>query len=842
MNDVRLITGPAASGKTLAAVRYAQVCAAKRERVIVLTLPAQRSQWLERLAGEGASLGVEVTNLQNVCYRMLDRLGENKAVVLNPGRIALTARALEIVLERRVSPGEARLYARAIAECKRFSAVPHATGDAYQDTLARVSGEYTRLLEQFDLQDLDDVRIRATTLLQSGTLELGAHLIVDGYRTFAKSELEAIRTLSGIAQSALVTLPSGAPDTMREAWAHPLRHSELEAIARGLGAMHSRLEGTGKPWRGLPVTVERHVHPNPVSEARAALRRVKQLLHSGVRAQRIALVVPHPALIRVLEALAREYAVPVAPESLGSFLETSDGRVIDALLSAPAREYPARELRTLARLEPSLSRLADALEARGIAAGGAAYPLLMDDPPALAALERIEALAAPAHGTPAQLLEWFEALIEGVVSDLSLRDSARVTAREALRILGGDVVDGGAAVDGAVFADWLRSLLGTVSVPHPDAGRGVALLGSDEISGRRYQYVFALGVVDGAYRAGELEDFFVPEDERNALTDLLRGQPGLPERLAGLEDSALYDVLTRADDAVYISSPRAERGTSLRPHPRLTQLGAAVPLEPVVTASPLEYAHASVKDALEELILEHGVGALQITKATDLERFAQCGLRAWAELRLPVKIDGHGLVPGSLLDSWTRRQRSNVWRSGGKSTLEVAPTEHHSILEKLSPAFRAQLQGAVEARVPPVPKLDGIKLGHKDSVEGIEYLLDGVRFKPSDENIKLIEVYRHVENVEDGYAKLMQDDRHREWWYAHAQRGNGLGVNLMVMDFRSPPKRPFDLSKPYAVARLEKSALVLEAVRHDLERGVVRASPGFHCGACAYRDLCRVAD
>ena len=379
-------------------------------------------------------------------------------------------------------------------------------------------------------------------------------------------------------------------------------------------------------------------------------------------------------------------------------------------------------------------------------------------------------------------------------------------------------------------------------MPHPDAGRGVALLGSDEISGRRYQYVFALGVVDGAYRAGELEDFFVPEDERSALTELLRGQLGLPERLAGLEDSALYDVLTRADDAVYISSPRAERGTSLRPHPRLAHLGATQALEPIVTASPLEYAHASVKDALEELILEHGVGSLTVTKAADFERFAQCGLRAWAELRLPVKIDGNGLVPGSLLESWTRRQRSNVWRSGGKSTLEVAPTEHHSILEKLSPAFRAQLEGAVEARVPPVPKLDGIKLGHKDNLEGIEYLLDGVRFKPSDANPKLVEVYRHVENSDDGYAKLMQDDRHREWWYAHAQRVQGLGVNLMVMDFRSPPKRPFDLSKPYAVTRLEKSALILESVKGDLERGVVRAAPGFHCGACAYRDLCRVAD
>jgi hypothetical protein len=835
--SVQLLTGPASSGKTAAAVRHALACAAAGERVIVLTLPAQRVHWLERLADAGPSVGVEVTNLQNVCYRMLDRLGENRAVVLNPGRVALAARALEVVRGAGVSPGEARLYARAIAECKRFGVVPEVTGDPYQNTLAAVFAQYAQLLEEQALQDLDDVRVRATELLRSSDLTLGAHLIVDGYRSFASSELEAVATLADLSLGALVTLPAGSPDTHREAWAHPLRPDDLERVRERLNGVHRRLEGTGAPWRGLPGAVVHSAHPNPVGEARACLRRVKSLLRDGVRPQRIAIVVPHAPLVRVLEALAREYGVPVAPESAGSFLESPDGRIVDALLGAPAREYPARELRTLSRLEPSLTRLADALEQHGIASGGAAYRLVVDDPEALAALERIQALAAPAQGSAARMLEWFEATLEATVSDHRLRDAARVTAREAVRIMGGNTLDGNA------FCDWLRSLLGALGVPHPDAGRGVGIYAPEEVSGRRFQHVFVLHAVDGAYRAGEAEDFFVPEEERHQLAVLLGGVPGLPQRLSGLEDSALYDCLTRADSAVYISAPRAERGTSLRPHPRLAQLGVRAQAEESVTASPLELAHArSLRDPLQELIALHGLPLPAVTRATELERYAICGVQAWAQTHLPQRMSGNGLVPGNLLDQWTRKVRGNVWRAGGKATLEVAPSEHRHVIDQLSPAFRTRLEDTVEARVPPVPELGGIKLGFKDARDGIEYVLDGARFKPSDADVRRVEIYRHVDNAEDGYAKLMQDDRHREWWYAHAWQQEGISVNLMVMDFHSAPRRPFDLSKPYAVARMARSAQTFEDVRASLERGELKASPGFHCGACAYRDLCRVAD
>ena len=133
--STQLLTGPAASGKTSAAIIRALELAQAGERVIVLTLPGQRAQWLERLAMAGSVLGIEVTNLQNIAYRVLDRLGENRPIVLNPGRVALTARVLERILKRNVNPGEARLYARAIAEFKRHLVMPLESEDDYQKYL-----------------------------------------------------------------------------------------------------------------------------------------------------------------------------------------------------------------------------------------------------------------------------------------------------------------------------------------------------------------------------------------------------------------------------------------------------------------------------------------------------------------------------------------------------------------------------------------------------------------------------------------------------------------------------------------------------------------------------------
>ncbi len=844
-----LLVGPARSGKTRAAVRRAFELAQSGERVIVLTLPNQRGFFLERLSREGPTLGVEVTNLQNVAYRLLDRLGQNRPVVLNPGRVALTARALEGVLGRGVGPGEARLYARAIAECKRHLVTPESTGEPYQDALSRTFAAYQDSLEVGGVQDLDDVRLRAARLLQGSGLALNAHLIVDGYRALNPSELGAVRVLCDLAQSSLVTLPAGSPDTIQDAWAHPLRYADLEAIATQLGAKPRQLEARGKPWAGLPETVALEAHINPVEEARATLRAIKRALLDGVPAFEIAVVIPNPVSSRVLEALGREYGVPIAPETQGSALETPEGRVLEAILGAPSRDYPTRDLRALAVLEPALARLAETLEQSGVNSGVRAYGLVSRDPEALEALGRVRALAEPPESARAdELVTWFERILERVLHGSAFLDTARVVAREAARLLdasGTAKPEGAARLDGATFTDWVRSLLSSVPVPHPMSGRGVAVLGPEEASGRRFCRVFVMGAVDGAYRVGDGEDFFVPEEDRVALNRILAGVPGLPERLVGLEDSALYDVLTRADEAVTVTYPRAERGSSLRPHPRLASLVLETPginrQESVLTASPFELLAATAEREPHATRVPWRVRPRRAEQASILERSSICGVRAWAESEVPAASRGSGLVSGELLRSWNARLRRARWRGDDASPITALPEDHRERIQALAPQFRARLEAELDARTPR-PRPSEVQLGYKASLDGLEIVLDGVRFRKNrDEDVIATEIYRVMDDPSDGYDAFMRPDRQREWWFAGWWLDRGVNVSFWAWNLVSDPRRVFALDKPYAQRRLREAMTALETSRAALESGEMTATPGFHCRECAYRDLCREA-
>ncbi len=925
------------------------------ERVIVLTLPGQRAGWLERLANTGASLGVEVTNLQNIAYRLLDRMGENRAIVLNPGRVALTARVLETILKSNVNPGEARLYARAIAEFKRNLVAPLESEDAYQNILFQVFHAYQYELELGVLQDLDDVRIRTAQLLRINPQALNAHLMIDGYRSFNPSELRVFCALASLAKSTLITLPSGLPDTHIEAWAHPLRKPELERIATAFNAKIRYLHAKGKPWAGMPKTTHLETYANPVEEARGVLREIKQRLQNGTPSQDICIIIPHPAIARVLEALGREYGVPIAPETSGSILETPNGRQLEALLRAPARDYPARDLRTLSALEPDVLILAEKLEQNGIAAGLDAYALVCDDPNALAALERIKQIAQPPqHGSSEQLIHWFETLLERHFKDASFTDTAKVIAREAARILGNQ-----AQVEGAVFTDWVQSLLSSVTVAHEDLGRGVAVLSAEEASGRRFKISFVMGATDGAYKAGDGEDFFIPEEQRIKLEELLEnlsllssplplgrgggssetrdggvvrhsfddlivarppateaatpyfaggdtsadfligadsitqdlpqtqienlelsnqnilapqelnktpfsplgrrvgGEGGqdldidepslepqktearLPFRLNGLEDSQLYDAFTRADELLVVSYARAERGSSLRPHPRLVQLEQHDQKRVFATASPLELAalNASAHEPQETV---HQVSVRVARKATELERVAVCALKAWAEGLIPAPTRGAGLVSGELLEGWTRAQRNNLWQNKGKNLSEVAPENHRATLANLAPKFRAQLEQTVQENVPSRPDASDIQLGYRAVIDDLEFVLDGVRIrKDPSGKVRMVEIYRVVKNLDDAYDEYMSDTRHREWWYANHWLEQNIPVVLWAWDLNHAPKRIMGFDKAYAQRRLEQAMKALAKANQTLQDGSISASSGFHCRYCSYRDLCR---
>lgn len=802
----RVLVAPAGGGKTRAAWRFALEKAKNLERVVVLTLPNQRSFWLEGLAGLGSSLGIEVTNLQNLCYKMLDRLGQNKAVVLNPGRVALTARALEQVLSRSVQPGEARLYAQAIAECKRNLFVPPSNVEVYQNTLAQVYAAYNALLEQEALQDLDDVRLRAAALLQAQPLPLGAHLVVDGYRALNASELAAIAALAQNAHSSLLTLPAGSPDTSLERWAHPTRPSDLKNIVAALGAKLERLEGTGKPWAGLPPTMRLQPSANPVSEARAALRQLKLWLLEGTPAHQLALIVPNHTTARVLEALAKEYHLPLAPESQGALLESAYGRVLDAILTAPGRDYPAQGLRVLSLVFAPLEALANTLERRGLHGGSSAYRVLTSElEEAWQLLDDLKTWATPPQ---TDFVRWFEDLLLRLIPEAPWLETARVLAREAARLLG-------ESSDGAQFAEWVRTLLSASALPHPEAARGVAVLTPPEASGRRFSKVVVLGAVEGVYQTLEQEDFFIPEETRTAL--------GLPLRMNGLADSTFYDVLTRANQEMLIGFSKAERGASLSPHPRLAKLGVNISPELRQTAGMLELSHA-----LQQQSERKNSTLLQTTPrptpftASELERVAQCGLRAWARRFLP-KDTQSSLLPSLAL----KRLKQNA-------KLEAAPQELQDNLERFDPTFvellHQQLENASPSPMQPFTHTTG----------GVEFVLEGLqRRKDANGKLRLLEIYRFVEDLDSAWELWRDSSRHREWWFADIALLSGVRVSFCAIDATGKTKNVLNPEAEKSQKRRLESRLLFEEAKSDLENGVVRVKTGFHCRSCAYQDLCR---
>jgi ATP-dependent helicase/nuclease subunit B len=557
------------------------------------------------------------------------------------------------------------------------------------------------------------------------------------------------------------------------------------------------------------------------------------LLQDGTKAQDIAIIVPSHVQARVLEALAREYSLTLAPESLGGLLETPSGRVLEAALSAPTRDYPAKELRTLSALEPELSGLSDALEARGLHGGSASYTALIDDTAQLEAFSRIKTwIEPPEFASIEALIDWFERLLERIAGDAAWLQSARVIARETARLLHQDA---DTSISGVQFSDWLRTLLQAVAVAHPDVGRGVALLAPEEASGRRFAHVFVLFAVDGAYRRLEGEDFFVPEDDRIALEALLRGANALPEQMSGLGDSALYDVLTRANQTTHISFPRAERGASHTMHPRLLQLGLTVQPEFRRTAGPLEYAHTFDQTSHNNVISEHRVESRQGPfDAYELEDIATCGLRAWAKRHFP-KDAQTSLVPSAALETWRRTQRRENLAGRFKTPRDTAPEA--LALERFDPTFAAMLEESIEQQ----PMIaTQIQQPFERTSNNIRFMLDGLRRENhADGKVKRLEVYRIVETLEDGFAAFRSENRHREWWFADIAMQSGVNVSFHALDAEGNSKFVMNPGGEKSQKRMLEARAALDRAQSELEQGVLKATTGFHCYNCGFKDLCR---
>ncbi|MDW8018343.1 MAG: hypothetical protein RMI36_11020 [Thermus sp.] len=520
------VLGPPASGKTRLALELAREALARRQRVVWVGLPHQRAYLYRLLGEEGAFLGLEFLSFQALYYRVLAEAGRLGPLLPGAGRVALVAEALR-AFSPEVAPGEARLFARAIAELKRFGLSPFALpkeGEAGR--LRRVYFRYERLKGR--ALDYDDFRHRALRAPLRLFPPPGL-VVVDGFREIGPLDLRFLRRLAAQVPVLLT----------------------LERLPEGL-----------EPWRELsPRPVRKRVWAlaNPVEEARYLLRALKRALApralggEGLSPEEILVVAPEGRIGGLL-LLQEEYGLPLSDGRERALAEGEEGERVLALLNPvpTGRDLLALGFTALGRRALRLGL-----------AGEEALGVLAEREGLLEEWQAFLALRTPGP----DLLAWGEAVLERL--GVAVKEPFLSRLRLAL------------GVDRANPLAWWRSLLLDETLP-PEPVRGVPLLPPLRATGVRARRAYVLEWVAGRYTLGEGEDYFLLEELRER--GLLRS---LPRRLRGLDPLFQEEMATRGEE-VFLLYPEAglsglyeplERGERPPPLPPASAL-EVLPQEP----------------------------------------------------------------------------------------------------------------------------------------------------------------------------------------------------------------------------------------------------------------------
>ncbi len=578
-------------------VELARAACDAGKRVWWVGLPAQRAYVLRRVTEGGyTALGLEVLSGQQMYYRLLTAANRLKPMLVGSARLVRVGEALREVTGAFPTPGEAHLFARAIAEAKRFGVdAPGYAALARDDEQRRFAAVYRVYEERKGAWDYDDVRTAAVGLAARGALRCEADLVVvDGLREIGPLELRLYRALA-----------------------------ESVDVHLNLSTAPPAEEPTTRLPAGPQPHVERYLAPNPVSEVRWVMRSVKRdLVEEGLEPLDLAIIAPD-GRARALTALAEEYGVPLMDESPLALVDRPVGQRLVDLLELAEHPTPSRLL-AIGQLRP----LAAAALEGGVAGVEAVARLA-------AALGLGEAwrrwhARLEVSGEP---VEWARGLVLEVLAaeeplPHAFVESALAKAQEAARL----------GADGPGFRAWWAALLrDTRSARREPAG--VALTTAALVSGRRFRKAYLLGAVEGAFAGHEHEDYFLPEEQRLPLGDAF-ARLGLPRRFQGRGAEVAAELLTRADHLV-VTAPRAGQDGPMVPDPGL--LGHAPgPVPPVPAGSRLELPGAPFQAAL-------GRVAFGRPTVERLKRYRRCSFRVWGEGALQL-----GAEPDEEPPAWRR--------------------------------------------------------------------------------------------------------------------------------------------------------------------------------------------
>lgn len=593
---MNLIVGPHGSGKTKLLAEVAGRALEQRKRVAYLTLPHARPHGLRRIVGyTGASIGLEAIHFQQLYTRILASAGELASPVNLIGRVALVGRALSELLGTPPSPGEASLFARAIAELKKFGYTPEQipTGfDPEIDRLQKVYELYERLKN--GAQDPDDRRNLATLLVgKNGSVEADL-LLVDGFRELSPAEVHFLQAVTNSGVEVHVALPEPLPG-------------------------HEPSKVLGEP----KVKKVHYTHANPVEEAKWTLTRAKQLIVSGADPANIAIITPEP-LLPLYRLFATDLGVPLNDESPKPLSETPAGRFLTALLALPDNPDP-----NVLQQIPELSELAEAVFLAGVS-GRDAIHKLAEETGYLNELQNAESRVVPTG----DLEGWIENVLSSypVLAESPWRESLLAAGFEAINLLGEHALRYPEAL-----RTWWAAMISFMR-PRSRPVAGVTLVPPGQLAGRRYEHTFVTYAVAGAYQSKTQEDYFFPDAEpfRERWEEAFK-RAGLPMRLRD-QTVRLWQEVAHSGLEVTISYPIASSGGKLEPEPGLipVQGGATTKIAPAPVLPPAHPRDTNPPVSVPQLPKNTST-PLSIDDAENLRGYEECGWRQWLRL---LKVDG----------------------------------------------------------------------------------------------------------------------------------------------------------------------------------------------------------
>ncbi|HEX7040914.1 MAG TPA: hypothetical protein VF202_12405 [Trueperaceae bacterium] len=829
---LRLVVGPPASGKTARSVEVALEACRSGRRVWWIALPHQRPYVFRRVtAGGRAVLGLEVVGAQQAYYRVLSAAASDdlRPLVVGTARIVVVAEALRRVMGREPSPGEAKLFAAAIAEAKRYEVPPEALrGLVPGAELERLTLVYEAYEEaKRGHWDYDDVRSEAARLAGSGAFAaaMGAPdarsaaglpdaVVVDGWRELGPLDWVFLR---GLARHVPVhvALPHAPPGLAPD-----------EVLAPDPAA----------------VELRRYAAVNAVDEARWVLRSLKRDLAEGLDPLDLAVVAPGGAG-DALAALADEYGVPLMDERGVALTDTPAGRALLALLELRGAPTPARLLAV-----PELAPVAATALRLGVTGGDALERVARAVGLGEALARWTELLAV--SGDPVAWTRWLlnEVLALTQEVDHAFRERVLAAAQHASRLGGGER-----------FQAWLAALLRDVSSPRTLAG-GVALLNADLASGRRFERCYVMGATVGAYSAGEREDYFVPDDVRAPV----RSVGCLPRRFAGGDDLVVAELLTRGRVTV-VTAPLAGPDGALVPDERLAGDPASLAPLPVLPAgSLLEVGPGEpYEPAFEPLPV-----AIDPPRAPDggpdvewLREYAEeCALRAWGELALDLgdeRLESAG-APADAAGS-PRAVERELRRLLEEPPGGDADGDWEALLAalkaepSLSPARLASIAAshpwAAEWLRDHAGTLTCLSWNAKVSRRelGVSVYLDAARRLPLGRSAQKVAVYRFVAPTRELDRRGARDLQRGRWTeyvagpaiLNHSKQGVQV-VEVWVWPVLGEPVWVEDSQSDFVQERFERVERGVRRALDMLSRGRVEPNPDeYRCKRCRLAAVCR---